>query len=187
MYLNTSFSDWYVPIFLVHEKETGSPFVCHPHNPKAALRVEELFQLATAVVHVNHSECYRDVTTVILDTLFFSIHYGRERSVIVKLSGREFTPQKVFTGLVCIFGFLTAIANLGTSLYYLAVMPRLPEPVTGRIYLAGAAFNNGVYVNKGESAWLNFLHYNMISVVGISVVLLAIFVTIPKARREGRL
>jgi len=28
VYLNTSFSDWYVPIFLVHEKETGSPFVC---------------------------------------------------------------------------------------------------------------------------------------------------------------
>jgi hypothetical protein len=101
--------------------------------------------------------------------------------VIVKLSGREFTAQNVFTGVVCIFGFLTAIANLGTSLYYLAVMPRLPEPVTGRIYLAGAAFNTGVYVNKGEFAWLNFLHYDMISVVGISVVLLAIFAIIPKA------
>jgi hypothetical protein len=62
VYLNTSFSDWYVPIFLVHEKETGSPFVCHPHDPKAALRVEELFQFATAIVHVNHSECYRDIT-----------------------------------------------------------------------------------------------------------------------------
>ena len=63
-YLNTSFSDWYVPIFLVHEKETGSPFVCHPHDPKAAaLRVKELFQLATAVVHVNHSDWYRDVSS----------------------------------------------------------------------------------------------------------------------------
>src|SRR5580692_12573301 len=61
VYLNTSFSDWYVPIFLVHEKETGSPFVCHPHDPKAALRVEELFQFATAVVHVNYSECYRQL------------------------------------------------------------------------------------------------------------------------------
>ena len=62
VYLNTSFSDRYVPIFLVHEKETGSPFVCHPHDSKAPLRVEELFQLATAVVHVDHSECYGDVT-----------------------------------------------------------------------------------------------------------------------------
>ena len=61
VYLNTSFSDWYVPIFLVHEKETGSPFVCHPHDPKAALRVKELFQFATAVVHVNYSECYRQL------------------------------------------------------------------------------------------------------------------------------
>jgi hypothetical protein len=60
VYLNTSFSDWYLPIFLVHDKETGSPFVCHPHNPKAALRMEELFQLATAVLHINHSECYRE-------------------------------------------------------------------------------------------------------------------------------
>ncbi|PYX31967.1 MAG: hypothetical protein DMG80_09225 [Acidobacteria bacterium] len=103
------------------------------------------------------------------------------------MSGRESTAQKVFACVVCIFGFLTAIANIGTSLYYLAVMPRLPEPVTGRIYLAGVAFNTGVYVNKGEFAWLNFLHYDMICVVGISVVLLAIFVIIPKARRKGRL
>ena len=62
VYLNTSFSDRYVPIFLVHEKETGSPSVCHPHDSKAPLRVEELFQLATAV-HVNHSECYGDVAS----------------------------------------------------------------------------------------------------------------------------
>lgn len=61
VYLNSSFGDGYVPIFLVHEKETGSPFVCHPQNPKAALRMEQLFQLATAVVHVNHSECNPDV------------------------------------------------------------------------------------------------------------------------------
>jgi hypothetical protein len=67
VYLNTSFSDWCVPIFLVHEKETCSPFVCHPHNPKAALRVEQLFQLATAVVHVSHSECNGDLSTIITD------------------------------------------------------------------------------------------------------------------------
>jgi hypothetical protein len=107
--------------------------------------------------------------------------------VIVKLAGREFTAQKVFKGVVCIVGFLTAIASIGTSVYYLAVMPRLPEPLTGRIYLAGAANNTAVYVNKSEFAWLNFLRYDMMSAVGISVVLLAIFVIIPKARREGQL
>jgi hypothetical protein len=78
VYLNTSFSVWYVPIFLVHEKETGSPFVCHPHNPKAALRVEELFQLATAVVHVNHSECYGDITPADNShTSLFALHRTR--------------------------------------------------------------------------------------------------------------
>jgi hypothetical protein len=107
--------------------------------------------------------------------------------VIMKLGGREFTAQNVFTGFVCIVAFLTAIANVGTSLYYLAGMPRIPEPLTGIIYPVGAAFNTGVYINKGESVWLNFLHYDMMSVVGISVVLLAIFVIIPKALREGQL
>lgn len=63
VYLNTTFSHWCVPIFLVHEKETGSPFACHSHNPKAALRLEQLLELATAVVHVNHSECNIDCST----------------------------------------------------------------------------------------------------------------------------
>lgn len=77
--------------------------------------------------------------------------------------------------------------DFGLLVYYLAVMPRLPEPLTGRIYLAGAANNTAVFVNKSELAWLNFLHYDMTSVVGILVVLLAIFVIIPKVRREGQL
>jgi hypothetical protein len=42
MYLNTSFSHWYVPIFLTQETETSSPLICHPHNPKTALGVDEL-------------------------------------------------------------------------------------------------------------------------------------------------
>jgi len=133
------------------------------------------------------NERYGEVTTVILNTLVSAINYGRGCSVIVKLGGREFTAQNVFTGVVCIVAFLTAIANIGTSLYYLAVMPRLPEPLTGRIYPAGAAYNTAVYVNKSEFAWLNFLHYDMMSVVGISVVLFAIFVIMPKAQREGGL
>ena len=62
VYLNTTLSHWNSPIFLVQEKETSSPLVGQPHKPETALRVEELFQLATAVVHVDHSECYGDVT-----------------------------------------------------------------------------------------------------------------------------
>jgi hypothetical protein len=42
VYLNTSFSQWNVPIFLVQQKETSSPLVCHPHKPETALGVDEL-------------------------------------------------------------------------------------------------------------------------------------------------
>jgi len=42
MYLNTTLSHWNVPIFLVQEKETSSPFVGQPHKPKTALGMDEL-------------------------------------------------------------------------------------------------------------------------------------------------
>ena len=120
-------------------------------------------------------------------TLHFFDTLRRGFNVVLRLGGREFTAQNIFTGAVCVVAFLAAIANIGTSLYYLAMMPRLPEPLTGRTYRAGAAYNSAVYVNKGEFAWLNFLHYDLMSGVGVSVVLLAVFVIVPKARREGRL
>jgi hypothetical protein len=41
VYLNTRFSNRYVPVILVHKKETSSLLICHPHDPKTALRVEE--------------------------------------------------------------------------------------------------------------------------------------------------
>ena len=60
LYLNTSLGHWCLPSFLVQKQEMRSSFVCHPHNPKTALRVDELLELCTAVVHENHSECYGD-------------------------------------------------------------------------------------------------------------------------------
>ena len=102
-------------------------------------------------------------------------------------SGRFAARPTAFTVIVCAAVFFTAVANIGTSVYYLAVMPRLPQPPTGRIYRAGAAHNTAVYVNKSELTWLSFLHYDAMCVAGLSVVLLAIFEIIPKARREGRL
>jgi hypothetical protein len=100
---------------------------------------------------------------------------------------RKFGAKQILIGAVCLIGFLTAIARIGTGLYYSEVMPRSPEPLSGRIYRAGAAFNTAVYVKKTELDWLNFLNYDMMSLLGIGVVLMAVFVIIPKARQEGRL
>jgi hypothetical protein len=51
VYLNTTFSHWYLTIFLVQKQETSSPSVGHPHKPETALGVDELLQLCTAVGH----------------------------------------------------------------------------------------------------------------------------------------
>jgi hypothetical protein len=52
---------------------------------------------------------------------------------------------------------------------------------------APIAFTADVYVNEREVGWMNFLHHDVVSVLGIAAVLLAIFVIIPKVRRKGRL
>jgi hypothetical protein len=108
-------------------------------------------------------------------------------SMRFKLWRHDISSSTAFTGVVCVIGFFAAVANILTSIYYVTVMPRLPQPVTGRIYQTGAAYNTAVYVSEKEFAWANFVHYDLMSVAGISLVLLAILVLIPKARREGRL
>jgi len=89
----------------------------------------------------------------------------------------------VFVGLLC---FATFVAEMVTLGYYVAVMPQLPQPTTGRIYLVVFSKIGAVYVNKNEIAWANFLRYDMMTIVGVAVVLVAIFVIVPKARRRGR-
>jgi hypothetical protein len=42
VYLNSSFSHWNVPIFLVQEKETSSPLVGDPHKAETALGMDEI-------------------------------------------------------------------------------------------------------------------------------------------------
>jgi len=82
---------------------------------------------------------------------------------------------------------LTAVARLGTQFYYLESMPRSPQPQSGRIYPAGAAYNTLVYVNKKELAWTNFIDYYMMTAVGVGVVLFVVLIFLPAARRSGQL
>jgi hypothetical protein len=101
---------------------------------------------------------------------------------IGKLKGKH-----LFIGIVAIIGFFTAAARIVTAFYYLNANPRSAQPATERVYPVGAAYNTLVFVNKRELEWLNFLNYDMMTVLGLGVVLLAVFVIIPKARREGKL
>jgi hypothetical protein len=59
--------------------------------------------------------------------------------------------------------------------------------MAGKVYPATAAFNTGVYVTKTELRWVEFLNYDLSAVVGLGVVFMAVFVLIPRARREGQL
>ena len=96
------------------------------------------------------------------------------------------TKQKVVWA-VALTGFLSAAARIATAICYLVFMPRIPDPLGGRVYRTTAAFNTGVYVTKAELGWVEFLNYDLIAVVGLGVVLMAVFVLIPRARREGQL
>ena len=95
--------------------------------------------------------------------------------------------KQVLLWTVSITGFVTAVARIVTAFYYSAVMPRWPEPMSGRLYPAGAAYNTAVYVTRRELQWINFLNYDLMTFLGLGIVLLAVTVIIPKARREGKL
>jgi hypothetical protein len=98
----------------------------------------------------------------------------------------QITARTAFAGLFCIVGCFYFVGDTVTACYYQAVMPRLPQPMTGRIYRASWPKMAAVYVNEREIAWANFLRYDMMTVFGICIVLLAIFVIIPQVRRESR-
>ncbi len=78
---------------------------------------------------------------------------------------------------------LTFVAQIYTQFYYLN-MPRSPEPLTGRIYPAGAAHNTLVYVSSTESRWANFLNTPMMS-IAVACVLLLCWVWIDPRKRAG--
>jgi hypothetical protein len=57
-------------------------------------------------------------------------------------------------GGVCLF---TLAAIIYVRFHYAAVMPRSPEPETGRIFPVKAQFEVVVYVNERELQWRNFV------------------------------
>ena len=72
-------------------------------------------------------------------------------------------------------------ARICTQFYYLS-MPRSPQPLTGRIYPAGAAYNTLVYVKLSEVEWAIFLNTPAMS-IGVACILLVCLMHIDHRKR----
>jgi hypothetical protein len=76
------------------------------------------------------------------------------------LSRNKFT-KIAFVSLVFGMGFFGLAASIYIPIHYAAVMPRSPQPETGRIYRVTAQYGAVVYVNKQEFEWLDFVKFDL--------------------------
>jgi hypothetical protein len=67
--------------------------------------------------------------------------------------------------------FIALAANLYIPFHYAAVMPRSPQPQTGRIYAIPAQYGGTVYVNRVELDRRNFVATYFFPVFGVVMVL----------------
>src|ERR1022692_1527584 len=94
--------------------------------------------------------------------------------------------KRAKVALTCLLSgvlLVNCIAGLYTAFYYWGAMPRTPQPQTGRVYRAGAAYNTAVYVTKGEFDWVNFLEYDMAPISLICGLFVCFLWIRPKQRR----
>jgi len=89
--------------------------------------------------------------------------------------------KKVLTWLLGGIAVLTFGARIYTQFYYLS-MPRSPQPLSGRIYPAGAAYNTLVYVKLSEFEWANFLNTPAMS-IGVACGLIVCLMHIDRVKR----
>jgi len=91
------------------------------------------------------------------------------------------TPQRsrkllrqVLSGLFFIAVCSTGSAELYIRFHYAAVMPRAPQPETGRIYPIPAQYGGIIYVNECDLKRRDFVDNTMGSATGVIVVLLIV-------------
>jgi hypothetical protein len=86
------------------------------------------------------------------------------------LTVRDRILKNVVMGLV----FGTIIFSLAANTYipfrYAAVMPRSPQPETGRIYRVTAQYGAVVYVSNKELNRFNFVKYDLAILSGIGML-----------------
>ncbi len=77
--------------------------------------------------------------------------------------------------LICFVGSMSVVtlfAMIHIPFHYAAVMPRSPQPETGRVYAIKAQYELIVYVNKKELDRRDFVEYKLMPITGVSAVLL---------------
>jgi hypothetical protein len=92
---------------------------------------------------------------------------------------KQMTPllKKIVVVLWLATAAFTGLAGVGTTFYFLAEMPRSPDPETRRVYPV-AAGNQRVYVNRTELEWEDFLRYDLGTLTGCGVVTLGVVLLI---------
>ncbi len=75
-------------------------------------------------------------------------------------------------GFVSGMSLFTLVAMIYIPFHYAAVMPRSPQPETGRIYAVKAQYEVVVYVNKQELDRRDFVKYDLMTVTAVSGLLL---------------
>jgi hypothetical protein len=67
--------------------------------------------------------------------------------------------------------FIALFSELYVEFHYAAVMPRSPQPATGRVYAIPAQYGGTIYVNKIELDRRNFVRDDLAPISLIAVVL----------------
>jgi hypothetical protein len=72
----------------------------------------------------------------------------------------------VLVGLVLVTGLVSIGADIYVRFHYAEVMPRVPQPETGRVYPVPAQGGGTVYVTEGEFKRREFVRYKLTYIFG---------------------
>jgi hypothetical protein len=78
--------------------------------------------------------------------------------------------KHLLLSLVIILGSFTFFGNMYIRFHYASVMPRIPQPDSGRVYPIPAQYGGTIYVNQAELDRRNFLSNQMTSAFAVVMV-----------------
>jgi hypothetical protein len=95
-----------------------------------------------------------------------------ESIAIIEFLAKSKVVKTTLTGLVCGIVLFTLAASIYIPFHYAAVMPRSPQPESGRIYRITAQYGAVVYVNRQELGRCDFVKYDLTTASGVGVLAL---------------
>ena len=92
------------------------------------------------------------------------------------MSPAKFNKANAYLKVVLIMmtmvsGSAAVFGNLYIRFHYATVMPRSPEPETGRIYPIAALYGGVVYVSQKEIKYRDFAEHELVYVFGAVMIL----------------